>query len=202
MKISFSGSRSGRPLSHAWRASFTSGRSCSAACVVFFARDPPTLEEAPDRPDPEPLPPLFLQLRLEFLERDVGGLLDGPEDELRFFLDAIRPAIAARLLRSNGPHRFLPLGPADRARNAHPKPCRRPSARHPLRNRVNHTLPKIPRKRTSHACWPPSPAGRFNHKPGPLGSPPDPIRSGNALADVGQPDRVRDDDLKIAVEEV
>src|SRR5512147_2703747 len=128
MKISFSGSRSGRPLSHAWRASFTSGRSCSAACVVFFARDPPTLEEAPDRPDPEPLPPLFLQLRLEFLERDVGGLLDGPEDELRFFLDAIRPAIAALLVRSDRPRRFLPLGPADRARNAHPPQTVRPPA--------------------------------------------------------------------------
>src|SRR5512134_845615 len=118
--------------------------------------------------------PLLLraQLRLEFLERDVGGLLYCPEDEIRFFLGAIRAAIAALLLRSNAPHRFLLLGPADRARHAHPEPCGRPSARHPLRNRVNHTLPKIYRKRTSHACWPPSPAHPFNHKFPPLETPP------------------------------
>src|SRR5512134_752605 len=81
----------------------------------FFERDPTPREEAPERPDPEPQPPLFLQLRLEFAERDVRGLLHFPADELRFVLDAIRPAIAALLLRSDRPRRALLHGPADRA---------------------------------------------------------------------------------------
>ena len=42
------GSRSDWPLNHANRRRATSGRSCSAACAVFFEADPLALEEIPD----------------------------------------------------------------------------------------------------------------------------------------------------------
>ncbi|MGF1609730.1 MAG: hypothetical protein ACFCUQ_10065, partial [Kiloniellales bacterium] len=46
MKINLFGSRSSWPSNQAWRSAVTSGSCCSAACAVFFVRDPVALEKA------------------------------------------------------------------------------------------------------------------------------------------------------------
>ena len=51
MNTSRSGSRSSCPSNQASRAALTSGRSRSQAWAVFFDRDRPRVEEAPERAD-------------------------------------------------------------------------------------------------------------------------------------------------------
>ena len=64
------------------RAAATSGRSCSAACNVFFERNGVAFVEAPDRrrPDLQPLP--GLQPRANLIERQVRLLGDQIEQPL------------------------------------------------------------------------------------------------------------------------
>ena len=66
-----SGSRSSWPLNQASRRFKMSGRSCSEACAVFFARDGVAGEEAADRPVANPH--AFVRERLaQLFDRDVG----------------------------------------------------------------------------------------------------------------------------------
>jgi hypothetical protein len=80
-----------------------SGRSCSAACAVFFARNPVPVEEPPDCRDARwhagPG-----QLRLDLGQRDVRPLLNEVEDQRRMSLDACRPTIATEGARRDGSH--------------------------------------------------------------------------------------------------
>src|ERR1700731_4166149 len=75
MKTSFDGSSELCPAFQAIRASATSGRSCSAACAVFFEADalggkePPYRPVADLHPGPAPPPPPHLQ-------RQIGPRLD------------------------------------------------------------------------------------------------------------------------------
>src|SRR5215472_2680114 len=65
----------------ATRSAATSGRSCSAACNVFFEGDVVTIEEAPDRTDAGLLLSLRAQTHADLLERQIrlrGDQLDQP----------------------------------------------------------------------------------------------------------------------------
>src|SRR5437762_12725651 len=53
------------------RAAATSGRSCSAACRLFFEGDVVTVVEAPDRAYTRLLPLLGAKPRADFLDRQI-----------------------------------------------------------------------------------------------------------------------------------
>lgn len=72
-----------------------SGRSCSLACAVFFARDGVAGEEAADRAVAED-EALLLKRAAQFLDRNVRRRLHNGEYRVLVRLDAARPAIAAR----------------------------------------------------------------------------------------------------------
>ena len=170
MKTSLLGSRSNWPSNQAWRRVRISGRSCSAACAVFFERDLPTLEKAPDRGhaggDPAPS-----QFGLQFRQRDVGRLLIKLEDKRRIALDPTRPTVTPQ---RPGPDiaGLLHQGePANCAGGAHPEPRRRLPARHPRLNGLDHPLTQVNRQRFAHACRPPSPACSLNQTFADLGIP-------------------------------
>src|SRR3954462_8977040 len=111
MKISRSGSRSSWLSNQSSRRLRMSGRSCSAACAVFFARDLVAAAEAPERAHADPRP--FLgQARLQLGQGDVGNLGQGRVDQLGMGLGATREPIAA-----------LRLGPGIPAGPAHPLPA-------------------------------------------------------------------------------
>ena len=75
-----------------------SGRSCSVACAVFFARDLVTLEEAADRAVAEHQT-LVGQLAAQFLQRDVRCLLQQGQDRRAIRLDPSRTPVSAQRLR-------------------------------------------------------------------------------------------------------
>ena len=81
MNTSRSGSRSSCPSNQASRRLRTSGRSCSAACAVFFTRDPVPAAKAPERTDTD-LRPLLGQARLQLRQGDVGHLVQGRVDQI------------------------------------------------------------------------------------------------------------------------
>src|SRR4029450_9702896 len=131
MKMSFAGLKPGCLSNQASRALFTSARGCSEACVIFFQRDAVTLEEAPERCDPDAYASLA-QLSLEFGKCRVGLLYHHAENEGRLGLDPPRPAVATLVLGHEGQARAHLPNPADRARRTHPKPRRCLAARLPL----------------------------------------------------------------------
>lgn len=132
MNTSRLGSRSSWLSNQACLRLRTSGRSCSAACPVFFERDLVTLEEPPQRRDP-PRPPA------------------------RPAAPAARPAgCRLGLHQTQGQRRVRldppPLArPADRARDAHPEPLRRLATRQTIVHRRHHPIPKIHRQWSTHA---------------------------------------------------
>jgi hypothetical protein len=109
-----SGSRSGWLSNHAHRWFRMSGRSCSVACAVFFARDPMTVEEAPDRADAcRHASPR--ELGLDLRQRDVGLLFEEVEDQGRMGLDPRRAAITPERPGRNRTGFPRQRAPADRA---------------------------------------------------------------------------------------
>jgi len=74
MNMSCSGSRSSWPSNRSSRRFRMSGRSCSVACAVFFARDPAPREEPPYRAERD-LGAVIGQKRLQFGQGDVGRRL-------------------------------------------------------------------------------------------------------------------------------
>ncbi len=97
MKTSRSGSRSSWPSNHSSRRFRTSGRSCSIAWPVFFTRDAVTIEEPPDRADPDQCA-AFGELPLDLGQCDVALLLDQREDEAGMRFDPAQEPVAALLL--------------------------------------------------------------------------------------------------------
>src|SRR5262245_59659344 len=75
------------------RSAATSGRSCSAACRVFFEGDVMTVEEATDRADAGLLPSLKAQPRADLLQCQVR-LRSDQVDEPLFVLLQRRAAVA------------------------------------------------------------------------------------------------------------
>src|SRR5262245_5151634 len=106
------------------RSAATSGRSCSAACSVFFEGDGVPVEEAPDRADARLLLALRAQTLADLLQRQVrlrGDQLDQP---LLVLLQRRAAVTGAGLgLDASG----LPpaIHPPDRRRNAEIENARR-----------------------------------------------------------------------------
>jgi len=157
------GSRSGCRTNQAWRRAATSGRSCSAACAVFFKADPSALEEPPQGADAHRYAALAQQ-GLQLGQRHIRPLFHLAQKIASLRLDPARTAVPA--LRPGADLALIPppANPTDRAGNTHPKTRRRLSSGCPRLNRLDNTNPKIVRKALPHACWPPLPAHRVNHK--------------------------------------
>src|SRR5215212_7662787 len=94
MNTSRAGSRSSWPSNHASRRLRISGRSCSAACAVFFARDLVPEAEAPERTDTD-LRPVLGQARLQLGQGDVRNLGQRRVDQLGMRLGSTREPVAA-----------------------------------------------------------------------------------------------------------
>jgi hypothetical protein len=73
------------------------------------------------------------------------------------------------------------LMPADRARHAHPKPCRSTAAAHTAINCRDHTITQILRECFGHPCRPPSPSLILNQNSRADGIPADSAAVENAL---------------------
>jgi hypothetical protein len=127
MKISRSGSRSSWPSNQASRRLRMSGRSCSAACAVFFTRDLVPAAEAPERAHAHE--GSFLgQARLQLGQGDVGHLVQGRVDQLGMGLGSTREPVAALRLGPGIPAGSAHPLPTDRAGGAHAEPGRRLAA--------------------------------------------------------------------------
>ena len=102
MKTRCSGSRSGWAANQDRRRAPTSGRSCSAACAVFFERHRVTVEKPPDRAGREGgTVPGAQQLR-KFDKADVLLGLNCRQDRRPESFDAMRARVTALRL---GAHR-------------------------------------------------------------------------------------------------
>src|SRR5215475_16176375 len=113
MKIRRGASSLGCSALSAARSAATSGRSCSAACKVFFKGDVVTVVEAPDRADASFLLLLLAQPRADLLERQVrlGG--DEVEQPLLVPLERRPAAVAGAGLGIDAARRRPPLNPAN-----------------------------------------------------------------------------------------
>src|ERR1700722_1033695 len=116
-----SGSRSRWPSNHAWRRFKTSGRSCSLARAVFFARDRMTGEEAADRAVANNNA-LRAERVAQLLDRELRLRLQDGEDRISVSLNPLGPAVAAH--RSSPRLALLALKrpPPAHAGCAHPEP--------------------------------------------------------------------------------
>ena len=180
MNTNRQGSRSGCWTNQACRRAATSGRSCSAACAVFFEADPAALEEPPQGADAHRYAALEQQ-GLQLGQRHIRPLFHRAQKKASLRLDPARAAVSA--LRSGPDLAPIPpkTNPTNRARNTHTKTRRSLSSGGPRSNCLDNTNPKIVRKAFHHACWPPLPAHRVNHKTPQKGIPFDSISSENAL---------------------
>src|SRR5215204_4437475 len=141
----------------------TSGRSCSVAWAVFFARDLMALEEAADHAIAKGQA-LFAQAMTQFLDGDIGRRLEQSHDRRPMGINPVRLAVSA--LNSRLRIALLPLArsPAAYARRAYTKSLGSLPARNAAPNTGKHTFAKIHRQRFCHARRPPTPATSLNHQ--------------------------------------
>src|SRR5260221_7557881 len=144
MKTRRWGSSLGCLPAHALRAAATSGRSCSAARMLFFEADAVAVEEPPDRSDPRLLLTLIEQTALDFFQCQVGLLPNQSKQPFLMLLQR-RPALAlvGFCLKASA----LPpaLRPADRPRIPNHKLSRSRSCRRASLNNLDHSNPQIVR---------------------------------------------------------
>src|SRR5579863_9550515 len=76
----------------------TSGRSCSAACAVFFARQPTPAEEAPQRTVTE-VQAVTGEFAPQFFHRHVATCLEDTQDRIGVRFDGTTAAITAQRSR-------------------------------------------------------------------------------------------------------
>ena len=139
-----------------------SGRACSAAWAVFFARDAVSREEAAQRAVAE-LKPHRDQAPAQFLGGEVGRRREFPKDRRLVRVDPPGPAVSAKSLRPRiALLAFAPAPPAH-ARRAHTEAFANLAMGETLPDRGQHTNPKIDRQSFRHACRPPAPADSLNH---------------------------------------
>ena len=148
------GSRSPWLAAQACRRRATSGRSCSAACAVFFEADAAAVEEAPKAADPDRNAALS-QPRLQLGQGHVRGPLDLTKQKARLGLNAMRATVAA--LRSGSDVTPLPPGanPTDRTGNANTEARSCLATRGSALDGLHNTHAKIRGKAPTHVCWPP-----------------------------------------------
>ena len=143
MKISFSGSRSSWLSNQDCRASRMSGRWCFAACAVFFKCRAVSVEEGPDRRDPDRDVPVPGQVLGDLGQGDVlRAALDEPKDEGRM---RIEPGAARLALRPGHGLAALPVAPHpdNGRRDADAEPLGRLTRRHPARRGLDHPRVQI-----------------------------------------------------------
>src|SRR5215510_12956455 len=155
---------------HCARRRATSGRSCSAACRLFFERHILGTEEVPDR----------FATHLDVAPRQFGA--HPSQGQVRCGRDPRQKPIALwqkDQLPVAPPHRLgrrtpgCPgtLTPAYHARLANPQQTGHfPTTPSPCHQRYG-TLTKIQRVRTRHSCWPPHPSQHLESQTHPQGNP-------------------------------
>ena len=111
------------------------------------------------------------QLLKPSAQREIRLLGDPRESPIALTRHKIGPA-PAHLQRRRTADSALALRPLHDARHAdHERPgCR--TAGLTRRDRRHHPLAQVQRISSSHPCWPPSPASRFEFDSRPLGNPP------------------------------
>ena len=132
-----------RPSSIAAPAA-TSGRSCSAACRVFFEAHPVPLEEAIDRAVRGAHSTILQQPFHDLRQGQVRLLVNQLQQPRRMRLQR-RAALAVAPPRADAPGLLMQLHPPDRRRRAHRKPFARRSPRAALGHGRNHPRAKIVR---------------------------------------------------------
>jgi hypothetical protein len=142
MKVSCSGSRSCWLSSHSSRRFRMSGRSCSVACAVFFARDPAPRDEPPYRAKRD-LGAATGQRRLQFGQGNVGSRFVSIQDQPGMRLNSHRTSIVALLLSCRRSVLVCKLLPPDGARGADTEPYRRLSRRQITRDCRHNPVSKI-----------------------------------------------------------
>lgn len=145
MKTRRCGPRSGWPSNQSCLRFRTSGRFCSAAWAVFFARGRVPFEEALDRCEAEGQA-LLGKAAPDLLDR---GVLLRPEfrhHDLPVRLDPARAPVAAQRFGPCVALLALKMAPAADAGCAHAKPLADFSMRRTGRDRRKNTNPKIDRK--------------------------------------------------------
>ncbi len=160
-KTKRSGSRSSWPSNQSSRRFRISGRSCSVACAVFFARDAVTAEVAPERCHAGERP-LTRQALLQLGQCHVRHRGERGRDQAGMGLRAIREPITTLWLGpsiATSPTQSLP---ADRARGADTEPRRRLATGQTLVNGAQNTRPEIEMQRSRHEGRPPLPANTLN----------------------------------------
>src|SRR5262245_44415983 len=155
---------------HCARRRATSGRSCSAACRLFFERHILGTEEVPDR----------FATHLDVAPRQFGA--HPSQGQVRCGGDPRQKPIALwqkdqlPVAPPHRPGRRTPgcpgtLTPAYHARLANPQQTSHfPTAPSPCHQRYG-TLTKIQRVRTRHSCWPPHPSQHLESQTHPQGNP-------------------------------
>lgn len=134
MNTSRSGSRSSWPSNQSCRWLRTSGRSCSIAWPVFFARHAVTNEEAM-KPGHRDVQADLNQRQAQFLKRDVLARLPHGQDFLSPLLDPARAHVATLRLGSKIARHASLILPADRRRGSDPKASRRRPTTHTVIDR-------------------------------------------------------------------
>jgi hypothetical protein len=150
-----SGSRSSCPSNQSSRRFTMSGRSCSLACAVFFARHLVSVEEPPQRSVAHEDP--VVQKRLaKLLDRAVRRGLNRRQNGARMRFRLVRAAVPADGLRRGVSLRPLERPPSADARGADAKATSGASTRSALGDRRQNPYPKIRGKRLGHLRRPPA----------------------------------------------
>ena len=183
-------------LNHALRAAATSGRSCSAACRLFFKAEAQMTKEAEDRG----LADRQLLLRhshLEFGQRDVRLCVHPSRNPRPVPLQRIA-FVTTKLLRLDTPAATPTREKATDRTDTHPAQFRSLFIRVARLDCLNYATPQVLRIWLAHSCWPPCPVGSLNHNQRFMGMP-DSTFPQNALVarKIGRRTIVLDDDLKV-----
>src|SRR5262245_28827099 len=153
MKTSRFGSSLGCLLRKARRSAATSGRSCSAACRLFFNGQLQMTQEPKDRCLTDLDPPLR-QHGLEFCQRDVRLLCQHPPDQALMCCQSVW-FVPAELRRTDTPTFALePEKPPDRTQ-ANLMSLGSFLPRRTFLDRFDHPGAQIVRIRLRHSSWPP-----------------------------------------------
>src|ERR1022692_2621065 len=133
------------------RARATSGRSCSAACRLFFKADAVTVEQSPDRTAAAGDPSLAHRAD-DLIQRQIRMLNNQHQQPVGMLLQR-RDTAPDRLRRDTAG--FLPtLYPFDRRTGAHLKPFGRFAPRRTCFDRFKHTFAQVLRTSFRHVPAP------------------------------------------------
>src|SRR5579864_5886332 len=140
-------------LIHILRAAATSGRSCSAACRLFFKGEAQMAQKSEDRGLADDHAVLG-QATFKFRQREVRLRRDPAYDPILVRLQGIS-LVCAKLLSTDvaGPTPTRPK-PAHRT-DAEPARLRDLFIGHSRFDALNHAASQILRVRLAHPCWPP-----------------------------------------------